>query len=451
MFGFAGDGGPPAAALLNFQMANDNPEPGGGLAIDDQDRLYIVDTENHRIRRVDFAADIIETVAGNGTPGFSGDGGPATEASLAWPRDAAIGPDGRLYIADTDNHRVRVVDLATGIITTVAGNGVAALRGRRRPADRRVAAAPVGDRLRRRRQPLHRRHAQQPDPEGDAVTAAGRRSRAWLAAAALGGAAAAVGCGDDEQMPPVPIACNPAPGNICTVAGTGIAGDGADGLAALATRLYLPQDVTIGPDGRLYIVDWNNHRIRARQRRRHAANRRRHRRAGAGVGRPVHGTAQPPDPGDVRRRRASGHRRLAQQPDQDDGRRDRRAARRLRHGQTRLRRRRRPRRDRGAGPARRGGVRSRGQHADRRPGEQSNPQGRRGHADDQHVRRRRQVPGPRRVPRARRRRPRDRRVHLAAAGTVGAAGRADRRRRRGQRLHRRHAQQPRPQDRHGRP
>jgi len=129
MGGFAGDGGSPTGAQLKFQMANDNPEPGGGLALDDQDRLYIVDTENHRIRRVDFAADLIETVAGNGTAGFSGDGGPATEASLAWPRDAAIGPDGRLYIADTDNHRVRAVDLATGLITTVVGDGVARFGG----------------------------------------------------------------------------------------------------------------------------------------------------------------------------------------------------------------------------------------------------------------------------------------------------------------------------------
>jgi sugar lactone lactonase YvrE len=127
--GFAGDGGPPIAAQLKFQMANDNPEPGGGLALDGQGRLYIVDTENHRIRRVDFAADIIETVAGNGTPGFSGDGGPATEASLGWPRDAAIGPDGRLYIADTDNHRVRVVDLETGVIQTVVGDGMARFGG----------------------------------------------------------------------------------------------------------------------------------------------------------------------------------------------------------------------------------------------------------------------------------------------------------------------------------
>jgi sugar lactone lactonase YvrE len=122
MPGYAGDGGPPAAAQFAFQMANDNPEPGGGLAIDDQDRLYVVDTENHRVRRIDLAADVIETVAGNGTSGFAGDGGPATEASLAWPRDAAV-RDGRLYIADTDNHRVRVVDLSTGVITTAVGDG----------------------------------------------------------------------------------------------------------------------------------------------------------------------------------------------------------------------------------------------------------------------------------------------------------------------------------------
>ncbi len=79
-----------------------------------------------------------------------------------------------------------------------------------------------------------------------------------LVALALLGA----GCGN-EGDPPV-VACDAASGAICTVAGTGIAGDGADGLAALATRLYLPQDVTVAPDGRLYIVDWNNHRIRVR-------------------------------------------------------------------------------------------------------------------------------------------------------------------------------------------
>ncbi|MEA2698118.1 MAG: hypothetical protein QOI66_2389 [Myxococcales bacterium] len=129
MPGFAGDGGPPAQAQLLFQKPLDNPEPGGAVALDSQDRLYIADTENQRIRRVDFQANVIETVAGNGTAGFSGDGGLATEASLNYPRDIEFSPDGRLYIADSDNHRVRVVDLSTGNITTVAGNGTAGFSG----------------------------------------------------------------------------------------------------------------------------------------------------------------------------------------------------------------------------------------------------------------------------------------------------------------------------------
>ena len=75
---------------------------------------------------------------------------------------------------------------------------------------------------------------------------------------------AAIGCGDDDG-PPATKPCVAGSGVICTVAGTGIAGDGADDLPALETRLYLPQDITIAPDGRLFVVDWNNHRIRARQ------------------------------------------------------------------------------------------------------------------------------------------------------------------------------------------
>jgi sugar lactone lactonase YvrE len=85
-----------------------------------------------------------------------------------------------------------------------------------------------------------------------------------LGAAAIAAAAATAGCGGGSEGPPA-AACVAAPGVICTVAGTGIAGDGADDQAALQTRLYLPQDVSIGPDGRLYVVDWNNHRIRVRQ------------------------------------------------------------------------------------------------------------------------------------------------------------------------------------------
>lgn len=120
--GYNGDGMAPTMAQLSFPTGG-NPEPGGALAIDAAGRLYIADTENHRIRVVDFAANTISTLAGTGSAGFSGDDGPAEMAQINAPRDLAIGPDGRLYIADTDNHRIRAVDLATHVITTVAGTG----------------------------------------------------------------------------------------------------------------------------------------------------------------------------------------------------------------------------------------------------------------------------------------------------------------------------------------
>ena len=120
--GFDGDGGPPLEAMLNLPKGS-NPPPAGTLTLDAQGRLYIADTLNHRIRRVDFANDLIETVAGDGQARFGGDGGPATQASINNPRDLAIGPDGRLYVADEGNHRVRAVDLETGVITTVMGTG----------------------------------------------------------------------------------------------------------------------------------------------------------------------------------------------------------------------------------------------------------------------------------------------------------------------------------------
>jgi sugar lactone lactonase YvrE len=128
MRGATGDGGDPLAALFSFQKDGDNPEPGGAIALDQQGRLYIADTQNHRVRRIDLAPSgqgKIDTVAGTGTPGGGGDGGPATQAQLDFPQDLEISPDGRLFIADTENHVVRAVDLTTGIITRIAGNGQA--------------------------------------------------------------------------------------------------------------------------------------------------------------------------------------------------------------------------------------------------------------------------------------------------------------------------------------
>src|SRR5262249_39074720 len=117
---FAGDGGP--AILAAF----DRPR---GIAVDARGNVFILDAGNGRIRRIDHQTGIISTVAGNGIPGFSGDAGPATAASIG-QFEAGIGFDanGDLYIADGDA-RVRKVNLATGLISTVAGTGVQASSG----------------------------------------------------------------------------------------------------------------------------------------------------------------------------------------------------------------------------------------------------------------------------------------------------------------------------------
>jgi sugar lactone lactonase YvrE len=142
--GFAGDGEDPLLARFWLQHADENPEPGGNIALDAEGRLYLADTFNNRIRRVDFAAATVTTIAGNGDRGFAGDGGPATAATLNLPRDLEIGPDGRLYIADTNNHRIRAVDLGSGIIETVAGDGRAAFSGDGGPAARASLNRPFG-------------------------------------------------------------------------------------------------------------------------------------------------------------------------------------------------------------------------------------------------------------------------------------------------------------------
>jgi sugar lactone lactonase YvrE len=129
MRGATGDGGDPLAARFSFQADGDNPEPAGAIALDAEGRIYVADTQNHRIRRIDLARATIETVAGTGEAGSSGDGGPATAAQLRYPRDLEVAADGRVFIADTENQRVRVVDPATGVIDTVAGNGEAGFGG----------------------------------------------------------------------------------------------------------------------------------------------------------------------------------------------------------------------------------------------------------------------------------------------------------------------------------
>jgi trimeric autotransporter adhesin len=119
--GFSGDGGLASAALLNVPVS---------IFLDVSDNMYITDMANNRIRKVDAVTKIITTVAGSSaTGGFSGDGGLATAAKIWWPTNATVDNAGNIYIADKLNNRIRFVSQSTGIITTIAGNGTSGYSG----------------------------------------------------------------------------------------------------------------------------------------------------------------------------------------------------------------------------------------------------------------------------------------------------------------------------------
>jgi len=210
--GYSGDGGAATSALLK------NPE---GLTVASNGDVYFTDTDNNVVRRVAFATGIITTVAGNGSPGATGDGGPATSARLKAPEDVFVTTGGDLYIADTGNHEIRKVAAATGIITTVAGNG-------------------------------------SPGSSGDlgAATAARLNSPRGIAVASNGDFY--IGDRSNNKIRKV-IALT---GIITTYAGTGTAGYSGDGAPAIAARLNRPQGIHLASNGDLYIADALNSAIR---------------------------------------------------------------------------------------------------------------------------------------------------------------------------------------------
>ncbi len=207
--GYSGDGGPATLAQINLPR---------GLAVDAAGDLYIADTDNHRIRRVDTSG-IITTVAGEGVAGSAGDGGPATSARLDSPHELAFDAAGNLYIADTNNHRIRRVD-TSGTITTFSGTGSEGLSG-----DGGAATSAMLD-----------------NPEGVAVDSSGN---------------VYIGDTDNHSIRKVD-----ASGTITTFAGSGIPGFSGDGGPAIAAQLRAPQGLAIDSTGNMFIADTVNDRIR---------------------------------------------------------------------------------------------------------------------------------------------------------------------------------------------
>ena len=145
--GYGGDGGPATQAQLAHPF---------GIEVDGDGNVYIADTENGRIRKVDAATGIISTIAGTGNQDDGGDGGPATQAQLDGPHGVAFDAAGNLYIADAWSKRIRKVDAATGTISTIAGTGERGYGGDGGPATPGLFEPSPGRGSGRRRQPLYR-------------------------------------------------------------------------------------------------------------------------------------------------------------------------------------------------------------------------------------------------------------------------------------------------------
>ncbi len=276
--GSTGDGQTPTNALLNQPVA---------VALDASGNLYIADSGNHKIRKI--SGGKIGTVAGNGTPGYGGDGGSAVNANLNIPYGVRVDGSGNLYIADLANDVVRRVDGKSGNISTFAGvNGSYGYFANQDggPASRASLDQPVGlaydaagniyigD--------SHNDRVRYVDPNGNIHTLAGANqwqitpgSSPWTSYGGDGGPAIAatlyypsgvavdaagnVYIADSQDNRVRKVTPN---GIITTVAGTGIAGFSGDGGPAVNAQLNRPWDVAVDAAGDLYISDYGNHRIR---------------------------------------------------------------------------------------------------------------------------------------------------------------------------------------------
>jgi streptogramin lyase len=210
--GYSGDGGPASQAELNEPYE---------VRFDRAGNLLFVEMKNHLVRRVDAKTKVISTIAGTGQPGFSGDGGPATNARFLQPHSIQLDAADNLYLCDIGNHRVRRVDAKTGVVTTFAGTGA-------------KAATPDGVKF--AEAPLHGPRALDFDQAGNL----------WLALR------------EGNAVYKLDLKA----GTLHHHAGTGKKGFTGHGGPARTATLSGPKGLAIGPDGGVYLADTESHSIR---------------------------------------------------------------------------------------------------------------------------------------------------------------------------------------------
>ena len=211
--GPGGDGGPALQAEFNLPHE---------IRFDGKGDLFIVDMRNARVRKVDMKSGTISTVAGTGVEGFSGDGGPAAQAQLKMPHSIQFDPKGNLYICDIGNHRIRKVDMKTGVISTFAGNGKAAAT----PDGAKFANVPL---------------------KGPRTLEFDKAGNLWVALR------------EGNQVFKLDLK----KGTIHHMAGTGQKGFTGNGGPAKEATLSGPKGVSISRDGkRVYLADTESHSIR---------------------------------------------------------------------------------------------------------------------------------------------------------------------------------------------
>jgi sugar lactone lactonase YvrE len=267
--GFSGDGGPATSADLN------SPQ---GIAFDSSGNVYIADRNNNVVRKVSTSG-VITTFAGTGTGGFSGDGGPATSAELASPVDVAFDPSGNLYIADRTNVRVRTVSALTGVITTIAGNGTVGFAGDGGPA----TSAEFGNLMQDITVDGHG-NVFIADAANNRIRmiAAGTGTISTVAGNGTAGFSGDGGQATSAELSsPFGVAVDAAgnlylsdetnsrlrmvstSGTITTIAGGGSAGLSGIGVPAQDSELSGPSGISLAPNGTIYFADLGNNTVRS--------------------------------------------------------------------------------------------------------------------------------------------------------------------------------------------